>query len=116
VGPTNTGGTRPAAANLQTAPGLTITVLAADYTLKSTDNGKSYRCTAPLVLTVPVGIALADGVIVMPPASGNLSVASDGVSTLNGATTTLTRTAANNVGGIAVISRITANDFGVTGN
>lgn len=115
VGPTNTGGTRPAAAGLQTAPGLTVTVLAADYILKSGDNGKSFRCSTAVTVTFPVNCLLPDGVIIDAPTSGNLSIASDGVSTLNGATATLTRTAANNPAGVAIKSTITANAAGVSG-
>lgn len=116
VGPTNTGGTRPAAAGLQTSPGLTVGVLSADYVLKSTDNGRLFRCTTALTVTVPVGVALPDGCIIDPPATGSLTVAGDGVSTLNGSTASVTRAAANNPAGVAIKSRITANDFGVSGS
>ena len=116
VGPTKSGDTQASAAGLQAAPGLGPGTLTADYILKTTDNGKYFRCTTALTVTAPIGISLPDGVIVDPPASGSLTVASDGTSTLNGATSSITRTAANNPAGVAIKSRITANDFGVSGS
>lgn len=115
IGPTRVGGAQAAAANIAATPGPATIALSTDYTLKSADNGKKFTCAAALTITLPVAVYLPDGVIVVPPASGNVSIASDGSSTLNTATSTLTRAAAANPAGIALVTHTTAGVASVSG-
>lgn len=116
VGPTRAGGAQAAAAGLAAAPGPAVVTLSADYILKTSDNGKKFVCTMALTITLPVTVYLPDGVFAVPPAAGNLSIASDGTSTLNAATSTLTRTAANNPAGIVIVTHTAAGVAAVSGS
>jgi hypothetical protein len=72
------------------------------------------RCAAGITLTIPTGLSPNPRFIVEFE-SGTISVATSGGVTINGATTTLTRTIANNQAGFAVVPRATANTYGVSG-
>lgn len=81
--------------------------------LTSADNGATLDCTVALTLTIPAGLAVGFTVVVIPPDTGNVSIASAGGVLLNGAITTLARSATNIA--ISVIGRSTINAYKVTG-
>ena len=95
-------------------PGATIAV-AASRALRPSDNGNVLEMTAgSLTLTVNSG-ALPPGFACSVIPNGTTSVASDGTLLLNGATTTIDRTAASNVA-FAIVARVSAaNSYVVTG-
>ena len=83
--------------NLQTsldakAGTATVTTVSASRDLTSSDDGKTLEMTNPaLTLTIPTGLPANFACIVIP--NGTTSIASSGGTLLNGATTTLTRSA-----------------------
>lgn len=82
----------------------------------ATYSGMVLELTVAAVVTLSAGLPIDFGFAVIPPASGNASVASAGGVLLNGATTTLTRSAANNAM-FALVQRDTnANSYVVTGS
>jgi hypothetical protein len=96
--------------------GVTGSVIAvnASRALTAADNGNTLDCTAiGIALTIPSGVLLTLGVVVIP--NGATTVVSSGGALLNGSTSTVTRDSAIN-GSFAVIPRITANSYVVTGN
>lgn len=90
--------------------------LSADYTLTASDNGKTFVCSTALTITVPSGLSPMPSVIVWPPSSGNTSVARGGSATLNGASTTLTRSLSSNPIGFAIAATPAADAYGVSGS
>lgn len=93
------------------APGYVT--LSANKTLTNADLGKTFMCSTAITVTVPVGLNVGE-VKFIPPQTGNLSIASDGTATLNGATTTITRAWANNRTGFHLAS-LGSNVYGVGG-
>lgn len=89
--------------------------LSTGYTLTAADDGKRYYCTTALTVTIPENLATEPEVVILPPASGNLTIAVTGTATLNGAALPLTRTRAGNPVGV-VISPHTGqtNAYGVS--
>lgn len=82
--------------------------------LTSADNGKTLECTATITLTVPSGLPAGFACVIIP--SGTTSIASSGGALLNGATTTLTRTATSNPL-VGILGRASADDsYVVTGS
>jgi hypothetical protein len=78
-------------------------------------NGQTFEMTTAVTITLAVGLPSGFGFAVIPPATGNATIASDGTVLLNGATTALTRTAASNAA-FAVIQRVSsANSYVVSG-
>ncbi len=92
----------------------TVIRLAADYTLSSADDQRTFHASTTLTVTVPKGMNPQPSVIIDCPLSGTLSIASNGT-LLNGATTTLTRTRANNPIGVAITQHTTPDSYGVSG-
>lgn len=86
--------------------GAAVTV-GSSRALTSADNGALLEATATVTLTVPVGLPAGFACVVIP--SGTTSVASSGGALLNGATTTLTRSAASNAM-FAIQARSSASD------
>jgi len=79
-------------------------------------DGKTLEFSGAYTVTLSAGLSVGFGFAVIPPASGNASIASDGTVQLNGATTTLTRAAASNAA-VAVIQRASSiNSYVVTGS
>jgi hypothetical protein len=76
--------------------------------------GRTLVFSTAATVTLKVGLPANFGFAVRPPSSGNASIASDGVVTLNGATTTLTRTVASNT--LFGVSAIGVNAYAVTGS
>lgn len=91
------------------------TPLSANYVLQAADDGRQFHATAALTVTVPVALSPRPSVAIDCPPTGNLSIAVSGGATINGATTTLTRTRANNVGGVLIQAHQDADAYGVTG-
>jgi hypothetical protein len=89
--------------------------LSANYTLKASDDQTSFSCTAALTVSIPDGLSPRPTVTIVPPPTGNLSIAMLGAETLNGALTTLTRTRANNPAGIVVAGYRDAAAYGASG-
>lgn len=95
----------------QISANTTITALNA-----STYDGQTLEFTGAFTLTISAGLNNNFGCAIIPPASGNASIASDGTATLNGATTTLTRAAAGNAM-VAITQRASnRNAYVVTGS
>jgi hypothetical protein len=83
-------------------------------TLTEADNEKVIECTGTLTITVPINLPAGFNCRVIP--SGTTSIASSGGTLLNGATTTLTRTAAANPI-FDIVARFSAkNSYVVTGS
>ena len=86
--------------------------LSADYTVVGGDDGKTFYCTTPLVLT----ISAQANVIVDAPPTGLLTIRSAGGIKLNGALTDITRSQANNPAGVVIRPwATTADSVGVSG-
>ena len=93
-----------------------VSTLEANYTLKASDDGKRFYATAALTITVPSGLSPQPEVFIDCPASGNVTVASDGTALLNGATTSLTRARSANAIGFAISPHQGASSsYGVSG-
>jgi len=91
------------------------TTLSGNYTLKASDDGQSFKCLSALTISIPDGLSPRPTITAIPPPSGNLSIAMLGSETVNGATTTLTRTRANNPAGIALAGYKDAAAYGLSG-
>ena len=83
------------------------TLVGTTRALTNSDNGKILECTTTVTLTVPTGLTAGFSCIVIP--SGTTSIASSGGALLNGATTTVTRTATTNAI-FAIQGRASASD------
>ena len=90
--------------------------LNSNMTLQASDDEKVYACTAALTVTIPAGLTPRPAVVIIPPPSGNLSIAVSGGAQINGATTTLTRSRASNLAGVAVQPYVDAYGYGVSGS
>jgi len=88
--------------------------VAGPITLAAHDAGSMWRMTDAGTITIPAGLSLPPSLVIVPPASGNLSVAVSGGATINGGTTTLTRTRALNPGGVAIVA-YGGNAYGLSG-
>jgi len=100
---------------LFTTPGATK-VVGSSFTLTEADDGQVFNCTAALTVTIPAGLTPRPAVAIIPPPSGNLSIAVSGGAQINGATTTLTRSRASNLAGVAVQPYVDADGYGVSGS
>lgn len=89
------------------------TAIAADHILTVGDNGNVLECTATVTITVPVGLPKGFRCTIIP--SGTTTVASDGTALLNGATTSITRTALANAAFDLIGRASAANSYVVTG-
>lgn len=78
-------------------------------------NGALLEVTTALSITLSAGLPLGFSIIVIPPASGVVSIVSAGGVLLNGMTTTITRSIVDNTT-FAILQRATdANSYVVTG-
>jgi hypothetical protein len=102
--------TAPQAAGVPLLVSASLTIDAAN---QAQYHGRTLECTAAVTLTLS-GPGLTLSFAVIPPASGDVSLAFAAGATGNGAATTLTRSAAANPL-FAVQSRATASTFIVTG-
>jgi hypothetical protein len=89
--------------------------VAASFTLQAEDDGAVFAASAALTMTIPAGLSPRPNVILIPPASGDVSIAVSGGAQINGATTTLTRSRANNRGGFLVQPYAESDGYGVSG-
>lgn len=90
--------------------------LASAYTIAASDDGKRFRCTTALTITIPAALVPRPEFTVMPPSTGNLSIAFSGGSQGNGAATTITRTRASNPAGVVITPWPDVTDgYGVSG-
>ncbi len=80
--------------------------------LTAADNGAVLECAAAVTLTLPTGLPAGFACVVVP--SGTTSIASRGGVLINGATTTVSRSASSNVM-FAIQARIAENSFIVSG-
>lgn len=92
------------------------TPLSADRTITAADDGRQFYCTTALTITVPAGLTPRPTFTVDCPPSGNASVAVSGGATINGATTTLTRSRSSNPAGFVVLAHQDADAYGVSGS
>ena len=92
-----------------------VVPLAEGITLNKDDDGVVFAASTAITITVPGGLVPKPSVVIVPPASGNLSVAFSGGATGNGAGTTLTRTRTANPAGILIQPYNDANGYGVSG-
>ena len=83
--------------------------------ITAADAGKVLRATAAITLTWPTGLSPQPEVIVIPPLSGVLLLATSGGVTLNGSTGTLERSRGANPAGVYVTPTGT-NTYGVSGS
>lgn len=88
--------------------------LKADKTLKGEDDGKTYYCTGPLTITVPLGLSPMPAVIVQAPPTGVVTFL--GQDLLNGSAQSLTRAASANPAGIALTPRGAGLGYGLSGS
>ena len=79
------------------------------------DNGASLAPTVALIYTIPAGLSPMPSFTVDCPASGTISIASSGGSTLNGAALTLNRARASNPVGFVVLAHSETDSYGVSG-
>lgn len=92
-----------------------VVPLSESITLTSQDDGIAFAASAALTVTVPAGLVPKPAVVIVPPPSGNLSVAFTGGATGNGAGTTLTRSRSSNPAGILIQPYTDTNGYGVSG-
>jgi hypothetical protein len=109
---TTTGGVAPSFPQQAATGAAGWLALNGDYRLTATDDGKCFACLGPLTVTVPLGLYPRPTVCVMPPASGNLSIAG----MLNGSSQTVMRSRANNSAGVCIAAYQDADNYGVGGN
>ena len=91
-------------------------ILSGAKTISAIDNGRVFECTTALTITIPASLSPRPSFVVIPPSSGNVSIAVSGGANINGATTTLTRSRASNPAGIAIISYSESDGYGVSGS
>lgn len=90
--------------------------LTGDRTITADDDGAVFACSTALTLTIPAGLSPRPSFVADPPPTGNLSIAVSGATTINGATTTLTRTRASNPAGVGVLAHQDSDSYGVSGS
>lgn len=95
-------------------------LLSADLSITNTNafiyDGAVLECSTALTITLGPDLPESFGVIVIPPSSGNASIASSGGVLINGDTDTLTRAAAENAM-VAIVQRASsANSYVVSGS
>ena len=93
-----------------------IVPLSTDTTIRADDDGIAFQCTTALTITIPASLSPRPSFIVNPPAADNASIAVSGGANINGATTTLTRSRASNVAGVAVVPYAESDGYGVSGS
>lgn len=91
-------------------------VLTANKTLTALDEGKIYECSTAITITVPAGLSPSPNVIIIPPASGNVTVIGSGGALINGVGTGITRDRATNPAGVALMSYYTSDAYGLSGS
>jgi hypothetical protein len=88
--------------------------VSASRNITAADNGMFLKPTGTMTLTIPAGLTPMPSFSVDCPASGTVTIAVSGGATLNGATSSLTRTrAANPVGFVVLAHELDA--YGVSG-
>lgn len=87
--------------------------VSASRNLTSADEGLTLDCSTALTLTLTAGLALKS-VTIIPPDTGNVSIASAGGVLLNGAVSTIARGATLNAV-VAIVGRATTDAYKVTG-
>jgi hypothetical protein len=98
-----------------TQDAVTPTALSADRTITALDDGAQFYCTTALTITIPAALSPRPSCIVDCPPSGNVTVAVTGGALLNGGTTSLTRSRANNPAGVAILAHQDADSYGMSG-
>lgn len=91
------------------------TTLTGNYTLKASDDQQQFKCLAALTISIPDGLNPRPVVTVVPPPSGNLTVAMLGAETVNGALTPLTRGRASNPCGVVISGYKDSAAYGLSG-
>ena len=90
--------------------------LSGPRTITADDDQKQFTCTTALAITIPASLSPRPSFVVSPPATGNVSIAVSGGAQVNGATTTLTRSRANNPAGFVVTAYAESDGYGVSGS
>jgi hypothetical protein len=90
--------------------------ISADITISESDDASIITLTVAAVLTIPASLSPRPAFIVIPPASGNASIAVSGGATVNGSTTTQTRSRASNVAGFVVQPYAESDGYGASGS
>jgi hypothetical protein len=94
-----------------------IASASAGFDLSAADESKQYTCTTALTVSVPDGLSPRPSTVVIPPASGNLTITPTGSATLNGAGSSLTRTFTNNRQGVLISPNpYVTTDYSVSGS
>ena len=92
------------------------TAITASRDLTAIDDGDRYYATTAITLTIPAGLSPRPELTVLPPPTGNLTIAFSGGATGNGAATSITRTRASNPAGIVITPYPDVTDgYGVSG-
>lgn len=94
----------------------TSSTVSTSFTLTAADDGKVINCTTALTITIPAALSPRPNIAVIPPASGNVSIAVTGGAQINGATTTLTRARAGNPAGFVIQPYSESDGYGVSGS
>ena len=95
--------------------GSSVTI-STDTVLTAADDQRIFTCTTALTITVPELLSPRPSFIVNAPPTGNVSLDPTGAAQLNGATTTLTRSRANNPAGFVVTAYAESDGYGVSGS
>ncbi len=109
----------PGVTDVGTAIGIvynTVSTVSTGRALTDADDGKTLEVTTALTLTVPDGLRASFGCNVIPPASGNVTIARSGTTLLNGGSSSLTRAAASNAMFGIQARASSANSYVVTGS
>ena len=83
--------------------------------ITAADNGRLLAPTVSLTYTIPAGLSPAPSFSVDVPLGGTVTVAVSGGATVNGASTSLTRSRAANVVGFVVVAHNETDSYGVSG-
>lgn len=83
--------------------------------ISAADNGRLLAPTTAVTYTIPAGLTPQPSFSVDCPVTGAVTVAVSGGATVNGATTSLTRTRAANPVGFVVVAHNDTNAYGASG-
>ena len=100
----------------QVSLGSSPAPLDTDLVLTAADDRRSYACTAALTVTIPANLSPRPSVVLIPPPTGNLTVAVTGGAQVNAATASLTRSRIVNPAGVALVPYAEADAYGLSGS
>ncbi len=93
----------------------TPTLVTGSRALTASDDGTLLECSTALTLTIHAGLSPNPSIVVIPPASGVLTIAVSGGATVNGGTASITRSRAQNPAGVVIQPYNASNTYAASG-